>query len=73
MKSNRSSYYRIKYEHILKQRGKKRTKIAIARMILTAIYHKFVTGEEFNPNNLLKLIYHKKCLKNRKIKLLNRQ
>jgi transposase len=55
VKSNRSPYYRIKYERISKRRGKKRAIIAIARMILTAIYHMLVTGEEFNPSDLYKI------------------
>jgi hypothetical protein len=37
VKSDKSPYYKIKYEHIYKRRGKKRAIIAIARMILTAI------------------------------------
>jgi len=52
VKSNRSSYCKIKYERICKRRGKKRALIAIARMILTVIYHMFVTGEVFNPSDL---------------------
>jgi len=55
VKSNISPYYRVKYEHISKRRGKKRAIIAIARMILTAIYHMFVTGEVFNPSDLYKV------------------
>ena len=55
VKSNQSSYYKIKYEQISKRRGKKRAIIAIARMILTAIFHMFVTGEEFNPCDLYKI------------------
>lgn len=54
VKSNTSPYYRIKYERIYKRRGKKRAIIAIARMILTAIYHMFTTGELFNPSDLYK-------------------
>ena len=54
VKSNKSSYYKIKYERISKRRGKKRAIIAIARMILTAIYHMFTTGELFNPCDLYK-------------------
>ena len=54
VKSNKSSYYKTKYERISKRRGKKRAIIAIARMILTAIYHMFVTGEEWNPSDLYK-------------------
>jgi len=55
VKSNKSSYYKTKYERISKRRGKKRAIIAIARMILTAIYHMFVTGEEWNPSDLYKI------------------
>lgn len=55
VKSDRSPYYKIKYERIYKRRGKKRAIIAIARMILTAIYHMFTTGEEFNPCDLYKI------------------
>ncbi len=55
VKSNDSPYYKVKYERISKRRGKKRAIIAIARMILTAIYHMFVTGEEFNPSDLYKV------------------
>ncbi|MBK5263010.1 MAG: IS110 family transposase, partial [Peptostreptococcaceae bacterium] len=45
VKSNGSPYYKDKYERISKRRGKKRAIIAIARMILTAVYNMFVTGE----------------------------
>lgn len=53
--SNTSPYYKLKYERICKRRGKKRAIIAIARMILTAIYHMFLTGEVFNPSDLYKV------------------
>ena len=55
VKCKDNSYYRIKYERITKRRGKKRAIIAIARMILTAIYHMFSTGETFNPCDLYKV------------------
>jgi transposase len=45
-------YYRTKYEAITRRRGKKRAIIAIARMILTAAYHMFLTGEVWNPSDL---------------------
>ncbi|WP_217697378.1 transposase [Virgibacillus dokdonensis] len=48
-------YYRKKYERIYKRRGKKRAIIAIARMILTAIYHMLSTGEIWNPTDLYKM------------------
>ena len=47
-------YYRIKFERLMKRRGKERTIIAIARMILTAIYAMLSTGEVFNPCDLEK-------------------
>ena len=47
-------YFKIKYERIMKRRGKKRAIIAIARMILTAIFAMFKTGEVFNPCDLQK-------------------
>ncbi len=55
VKSDKSPYYKTKCERIYKRRGKKRAVIAIARMILTAIYHMFTTGEEFNPCDLYKI------------------
>lgn len=47
-------YYALKYERIAKRRGKKRAIIAIARMILTAIYSMLSTGEVWNPVDLFK-------------------
>lgn len=47
-------YYRIKFERLMKRRGKKRATIAIARMILTAVYAILQTGEVFNPSDLKK-------------------
>ncbi len=55
MKSNHSPYFRLKYERIAKRRGKKRAIIAIARMILTAIFAMLTTGEVFNPCDLYKI------------------
>jgi len=55
VKSNTSPYYKAKYERISKRRGKKRAIIAIARMILTAIYHMLTTGELWNPVDLYKV------------------
>ena len=37
LKSNKSSNYKSKYEHITKHRGKEHVIIAAARLILTAI------------------------------------
>ena len=52
VKDKENPYYRIKFEQISKRRGKKRAIIAIARMILTAIYHMLSTGEVWNPCDL---------------------
>lgn len=42
-------HYRTRYEAIKLRRGHKRAIIAIARMILTAIYYMLSSGEFFNP------------------------
>lgn len=55
VKSNTSPYYQNKYERISKRRGKKRAIIAIARMILTAIFTMFKNGEVWNPTDLFKV------------------
>lgn len=55
VKSTNSPYYKEKYEKIAKRRGKKRAIIAIARMILTAIYSMLSTGEVWNPIDLFKV------------------
>jgi transposase len=52
VKSAKTPYYRIKYERISKRRGKKRAIIAVARMILTAVFHMLSTGEVWNPSDL---------------------
>ena len=52
--TEKSPYFRIKYEKIMKRRGKKRAIIAIARMILTSIYAMVSAGEVFNPSDLQK-------------------
>jgi hypothetical protein len=49
MASDQSPYYKQKYEHIMKRRGKKTAIISIARMILTDIYQILKTGEVWNP------------------------
>jgi len=55
VKAKDTPYYKHKYERISKRRGKKRAIIAIARMILTAIYHMLKTGELWNPVDLFKV------------------
>jgi transposase len=70
VKSDKSPYYKIKYERICKRRGKKRAIIAIARMILTAIYHMFVTGEVFNPSDLYKIDMPQEMMEKQKEKAI---
>jgi len=53
--SKDSIYYRIKFERISHRRGRKRAVIAIARMILTAVYYMLLNGESFNPCDLYKI------------------
>lgn len=55
VKDKTSPYYTRKYEQISKRRGKKRAIIAVARMILTAIYSMLSTGEVWNPVDLYKI------------------
>ena len=52
--TQKSPYFRTKYERIMKRRGKKRAIIAIARMMLTAIFAMLQSGEVFNPSDLHK-------------------
>jgi len=71
VKSTKSTYYKGKYERICKRRGKKRAIIAIARMILTAIYHMLTNGEEFNPSDLYKIDMPTEMLEKQKSKAIN--
>ena len=50
--TEKQPYYRLKYERLMRRRGKKRAVIAIARMILTAIFAMLQTGEVFAPSDL---------------------
>jgi len=70
VKSKDSPYYRLKYERIAKRRGKKRAIIAIARMILTAIYNMLITGEIFNPCDLYKLDIPQEMMEKQKNKAI---
>lgn len=71
VKSSKSPYYKNKYNCISKRRGKKRAIIAVARMILTAIYNMFVTGEEWNPSDLYKIDIPQEMLEKQKQKAIN--
>jgi transposase len=49
IKSKKDPYYAIKYQRIKKRRGHKKAIIAIARMILVAIYHIIKDDADFHP------------------------
>jgi hypothetical protein len=52
IKSIKNPYFRDKYLRIKRRRGHKKAVIAIARMMLTCIYHMLATGEAFAPSDL---------------------
>ena len=68
--SNKSPYYKKKYESLTKRHGEKRAIIAIARMILTAIYQMLSTGETWNPSDLYKFDMPEALLEKQKVKAI---
>ena len=70
VKSDKSPYYKKKYESLAKRRGKKRAIIAIARMILTAIYQMLSTGEAWNPSDLYKIDIPQALVEKQKVKTI---
>ena len=70
VKSDKSPYYKKKYESLVKRRGKKRALIAIARMILTAIFQMLTTGETWNPCDLYKIDMPEALLEKQKQKAI---
>jgi len=50
IKNQQFPHFRLRYESLKLRRGHKKAIIAIARMLLTAIYHMLTTGELFNPS-----------------------
>lgn len=70
VKSAKSTYYKKKYESLVKRRGKKRAIIAIARMILTAIFQMLTTGETWNPCDLYKIDMPEALLEKQKQKAI---
>lgn len=70
VKSEKSPYYKKKYESLTKRRGKKRAIVAIARMILTAIYQMLSTGEEWNPSDLYKIDMPEALIEKQKAKAI---
>ena len=70
VKSDKSPYYKKKYESLVERRGKKRAIIAIARMILTAIFQMLTTGETWNPCDLYKIKMPEALLEKQKQKAI---
>lgn len=70
VKSDKSHCYKKKYDSLVKRRGKKRSIIAIARMLLTAIYQMMSTGEQWNPSDLYKIDMPAHLLKKQKAKAI---
>lgn len=63
VKSKKDPYYAIKYNRLAKKRGKKKAVIAIARMMLTSIYHIILDNEEFHPDDYEAVIHPSKPVK----------
>ncbi len=70
VKSEKYPYYKKKYESLTKRRGKKRAIVAIARMILTAIYQMLSTGEEWAPSDLYKIDMPEALIEKQKAKAI---
>jgi transposase len=51
IRDKKQPYFAIKYTRLKKRRGHKKAIVAIARMMLTCIYHMLTTGEVFNPSD----------------------
>ena len=51
VKSKKEPYFAIKYQRLFKRRGKKKAIIAIARMMLTSIYHMLSDNEDFHSDD----------------------
>ena len=62
----------MKYEQISKRRGKKRAIIAIARMLLTAVFSMLKTGEIWNPCDLFKIEMPQDLVEKQKEKAVKR-
>lgn len=52
IKDKHTPYFRFKYDRIKKRRGHKRAIIAVARMLLTCLYHMFLKKEAFQPSDI---------------------
>lgn len=63
VKDKKNPYYAIKYKQIAKRRGKKKAIIAIARMMLTSIYHILEDGTTWLPCDYEDIVHPKKAKK----------
>lgn len=63
VKSKKNPYYAIKYKRLAKRRGRKKAVIAIARMMLTSIYHMILNNEEWKPDDYEAIIHPSKPVK----------
>ena len=52
IKDRQNPYFRAKCDRIKKRRGHKRAIIAVARMLLTCLYHMFLKKEAFQPSDI---------------------
>jgi len=50
--TKKNPYFKAKYDRIKKRRGHKRAIIAVARMILTCLYHMLLKKEAFQPSDI---------------------
>lgn len=57
VKCKSEPYFRIKYARIAKRRGKKKAIIAVARMLLVAIYNIILKNEPFKPTDYEKVLH----------------
>ena len=62
-KKQKNPYYAIKYKRLAKRRGRKKAVIAIARMMLTGIYHMILNNEEWKPDDYEDIIHPSKPVK----------
>ena len=60
IKDKKNPYYAIKYKRIAKRRGKKKAIIAIARMMMTSIYHMLEDGTEWLPCDYDEIVHPKR-------------
>lgn len=71
IKDKDNTYFKIKYDRIKKRRGHKRAIVAIARMMLTCVYHMLKKDEDFNPCDFNYLDISEEVLENHKQKYID--